>query len=63
MFKCEIDTGNAAFADPYTCEEDRYWEGIELNRILANICLEIQGGYTHGNIFDINGNEVGEWSR
>ena len=63
MFKCEIDTGNAAFADPETCEEDKFWEGVELSRVLNEIVKKIENGDTSGSIFDINGNRVGKWSR
>ncbi len=63
MLKIEIKTGNAAFCDPYTGEENEYWESVELNRILANICLKIENGETSGSCMDINGNKVGQWSR
>lgn len=63
MFKCEIKTGNAVFCDPYTGEEDRHFEGFELNRILEEIKMKIAEGYTYGTCLDINGNRVGRWSR
>jgi hypothetical protein len=63
MLKIEIKTGGAAFCDPYTGEEDKYWESVELNRILANICLKIENGEKSGSCIDINGNKVGQWSR
>lgn len=63
MFKCEINTGNAAFGDPYTGEEDEFYEAMELKRILENICEKLEVGCNAGNIFDINGNKVGKWSR
>ena len=63
MFKCEIKTGNAAFCDPYTGEEDRHFEGFELNRILDEIKMKIIEGYTYGTCLDINGNRVGRWRR
>lgn len=63
MFKCEIKTAGSAFCDPATGEENEYWELVELNRILANVCLKIEEGETSGSCMDINGNKVGEWSR
>lgn len=63
MLKIEIDTDGAAFTDPYTGEEERHFEGFELNRILDEIKLKIAAGYTHGTCYDINGNKVGSWSR
>ena len=62
MFKCEIKTGNVAFCDP-DGNESEYWECVELNRILADICLKIDEGETSGSCMDINGNKVGKWSR
>lgn len=63
MFKCEIKIGGSAFCDPATGEENEYWESVELNRILANVCLKIEEGETSGSCMDINGNKVGTWSR
>jgi hypothetical protein len=63
MLKIEIETGCAAFCDPYTGEEDSYSEAYELTRILKGICEAIDNGATHGNCIDINGNKVGQWSR
>ena len=63
MFKCEIKTGGSAFCDPATGEENEYWESVELNRILANVCLKIEEGETSGSCMDINGNKVGQWSK
>ena len=63
MLKIEIKTSNAAFCDPCTGDESEYWESVELNRILAGICLKIENGETSGNCMDINGNKVGLWSR
>ena len=54
MFKCEIKTGGSAFCDPCTGEESEYWESVELNRILANVCLKIEDGETSGICMDIN---------
>lgn len=63
MLKIEIETGGSAFCDPSTGEESEYWESVELNRILANVCLKIEEGETSGSCMDINGNNVGKWSR
>lgn len=63
MFKCEIKTGNAAFCDPYTGEENNMDEALELKRILKKICEKLEYGETSGTIMDINGNKVGQWSR
>lgn len=63
MLKIEIKTDSAAFCDPSTGDENEYWESIELNRILANICLKIENGETSGSCIDINGNKVGKWKR
>lgn len=63
MFKCEVKTGNAAFCDPYTGEESEFWEAVELKRILEDICVKLEAGYTNGSVIDINGNKVGKWSR
>jgi hypothetical protein len=63
MFKLEIETGGGAFCDPDTGSEDEFWEGIEINRLLAKVQLSIEEGCTSGTIIDINGNKVGKWSR
>lgn len=57
MFKLEIETDNAAFADGY--------QGLELARILrsvANILEEMNSEGGGGVQRDINGNTVGSWS-
>ena len=63
MLRIKIDTGNAAFSDPYSGEHDKYYEGCELNRCLRKIIENIEDGRMFGAIFDINGNKVGSWSR
>lgn len=63
MFKLEIKTGGAAFCNPDTGNEDEFWEGIEINRLLEKVKIEIEEGYTSGVLMDINGNKVGKWSR
>ena len=54
MFKLEINTGNAAFEEPY--------KEIEVCRILEEIKRRIEDGHTYGKLIDINGNNVGKWS-
>lgn len=57
MFKLEIDTGNAAF--------DNDGEGDchgEVARILRDLADKIEGGHGHGNLHDINGNRVGNFT-
>jgi hypothetical protein len=63
MLKIEIDTGNAAFCDPFTGETSEFDEAIECKRLLEDICRKLEDGVTGGNIIDINGNKVGQWSR
>lgn len=63
MLNIEIETGNAAFCDPYDGNESEYWEAVELKRILQDICTELEDGVTSGSCYDINGNNVGHWSR
>lgn len=38
-------------------------EAIECKRLLEDICRKLEDGVTRGNIIDINGNKVGQWSR
>lgn len=61
MFKVEFKTGGAAFCNPSTVEEDDYYEGLETQRILQEICKKIEAGYREGSCMDINGNRVGSW--
>lgn len=66
MFKMTIDTGNGAFRNEYG-ETDEEMEQLdpsswELRRILKEVEDSLENGSTHGKIFDINGNRVGEWS-
>jgi len=63
MLKIEIKTGNAAFCDPFTGEPSEFDEAIECKRLLEDICRKLEDGVTSGNIIDINGNKVGQWSR
>ena len=61
MFKLEIKTGNAAFCDPMTGEEDNYAEAYEVARILNEVTEKIKNGQREGSCIDINGNKVGSW--
>ena len=59
MLKIEIKTGGAADSEVVVLRaEGRY----ELQRNLMDICRKITNGYDEGNIIDINGNKVGNWS-
>ena len=59
MLKIEIKTGGPAYSeDDVLTTEGRY----ELQRNLMDICRKITNGYDEGNIIDINGNKVGNWS-
>lgn len=63
MFKLEIETGGAAFCDPFTGEEDEIAECHELYRIIdEQVLRKIAYGYKEGVCMDINGNKVGSWS-
>lgn len=54
MLDIRFKTENAAFADG---------DGIaETVRILKNITSKISAGQDSGNVIDVNGNKVGEWS-
>ena len=61
MLKIEIKTGNAAFCDEMTGEEDRYCEARECQRILQDIIRKLEAGYRDGSCIDYNGNKVGSW--
>ena len=61
MLEIKFKTGNAAFCDPYTGEEDKYYEGLETQRILNEIIKKIEVGYREGSCIDLNGNKVGPW--
>ena len=61
MFKLEMKTGNAAFADPYTGEESSWDECHEVARILREIAEDIDNGKRYGSCIDYNGNNVGKY--
>ena len=68
MFTLTIKTGNAAFRDPYTGEENAYYEAEEILRILREQLVDKEMTPSDALCFanshklrDINGNVVGEW--
>lgn len=63
MFKVNVDTGNSAFHDMFTGENDEWSEAFELIRILKVMIGQLENGSTGAKIVDINGNVVGEWER
>ncbi len=64
MLKIEIETGGAAFCDPYTGEPSKICEAVECKKLLNKICNDmICDDKTSGIIIDTNGNKVGQWSR
>lgn len=62
MFKIEIKTGNAAFADPHTGEYSEWHENYGVARILREIADKIENGKREGKVMDYNGNSVGEFT-
>lgn len=63
MFKMNMKTGGSAFCDPYTWEEDEWYEAREIARIMDKVRDDLLAGLDHGVMMDTNGNKVGEWSR
>jgi hypothetical protein len=61
MFKIDIKTGNAAFCDPYTGEEDQYSKREEVIRILKEVIEKMENDYIEGSCIDLCGNKVGSW--
>ena len=60
--KIEFKTEGAAFKDEYAEEEvNAAYRAEEISRILRKIINEINSGYDHGSVIDINGNKVGSW--
>lgn len=65
MFKMTIDTGNVAFRNEGEIDEEMEQldpSSWELRRILKEVEDSLEKGSTHEEIFDVNGNRVGEWS-
>ena len=63
MFKLEIKTDGAAFRALFTGEKNNVIETAKIRRLLSNVSYELEWLATSGNIFDVNGNKVGSWSR
>jgi hypothetical protein len=53
VFKLRIETNNAAFMDGN--------EYAEIIRILNDVILKLDRGNPQFNLFDLNGNKVGEY--
>lgn len=51
--RVEIETDNAAFDPPH--------RSAELARIMRTIAARIEAGETRGVVWDVNGNNVGDW--
>ena len=62
MMEIKISTGNEAFRNPYTGDEDKEMEAKEVVRILSMIQTQLNHGYRDGICHDLNGNKVGIWS-
>lgn len=65
MFKMAIDTRNVAFRNEGEIDEEMEQldpSSWELRRILKEVEDSLEKGSTHEEIFDVNGNRVGEWS-
>ncbi len=63
MFKLEVSTDGAAFADQATGEGlDRYQARLEILKIVGAAAARIEDGETEGSCRDSNGNTVGSWS-
>lgn len=61
MLKIEIKTGGAAFQSDHESVSDKYAAASECIRILKNIIIKLEDGYTDGFCMDINGNRAGTW--
>lgn len=60
--KIEFNTDGAAFYDEYADKTTNdIYKRDEVIRILRRIIKNIEYGYDHGPIMDINGNKVGRW--
>lgn len=63
MFQLEIQTGSAAFRDSYTGKPSVVDEVLEIERIFREVSAELRAGAKEGTVRDVNGNNVGSWSR
>jgi len=63
MFKLNMKTGGSAFCDPYTGEENEWYEARKIARIIDKVRDDLLAGLDHGIMMDVNRNKVGEWSR
>ena len=63
MFELKPKTGGSAFRDPYTGEEDEWYEAREIARIMDKVRDDLLAGLDHGVMMDTNGSKVGEWRR
>ena len=54
MFALSIETENEAFTNG---------DGEEIARILKEVASQVENGKKFGVLIDINGNEVGNWSK
>ena len=61
MLKIVIKTGGAAFQSDFESISDGYAAASECIRILKNVIIKLEDGYTSGCCMDINGNKVGSW--
>jgi len=52
-----------AFKDQYSGEYSKSEEGRELCCCLRSVIKKIEDGWSHGGIYDRNGNKVGSWRR
>lgn len=61
MFELKFRTGNAAFHNEATGEEDAYCKARECQRILNEVIKKLEYGCREGTCADYNGNKVGTW--
>lgn len=61
MFEMKFKTGNAAFCNVFTGEPSDMFERAEVVRLLRKAADEIESGYSHRKVVDLNGNSVGEY--
>lgn len=48
MFELKLKTGGSAFRDPYTGEEDEWYEAREIARIMDKVRDDLLAGLDHG---------------